>query len=215
MGGGRGIGLSAKVQLLTTRKRVLRYQPRGRFERSMSRTISTVCSISTIQPERSLEQTGLTSMDIVCHDASNSLCPSNKLDMPALPLQGNSFKNGVRFSVQTTSRGRVPWSRCKYDKEAFEWSPVSSKDAAGRVVRVKSMKLSEAQNRPDRALFKVIHRSNALRKIRHRRLLTKKGFGTLRLFPLPPTPRAPRQSLLPSFPPMAWLPSSQHPIFRN
>lgn len=82
--------------------------------------------------------------------------------MPAFPLQGRSFRNGVKFSVQTTSRGKLPCNRCRLDKEAFEWSPAGSKVITGLVVRVESIKLSDAQNRPDNALFRVIHRANAL-----------------------------------------------------
>ena len=33
--------------------------------------------------------------------------------MPALPLQGSNFRKGVKFSVQTTSRGKDPCSRYK------------------------------------------------------------------------------------------------------
>lgn len=105
-------------------------------------------------------------MDMLCHEASNNLCPSSKLEIPALPLQGSSFRKGVRFSVQTTSRGNVPWSRCRFDNEAFEWSPTGSNVVRGRVDRVESMKLSEAQKRPDNALFRVIHRANALLNVR-------------------------------------------------
>ena len=54
-------------------------------------------------------------MDIVCHEASKSLCPSRRVEIPALPLHGSSFKKGVRFSVHTTSLGSVPCNRCKVD----------------------------------------------------------------------------------------------------
>src|SRR5450432_1774811 len=85
--------------------------PRGRFERSISTTISIVCVISNKHSFEGSGHTGLTSIDILCQEASKSLCPSNKLDIPAFPLQGRSFKKGVRFSVQTTSLGNVPCKR--------------------------------------------------------------------------------------------------------
>jgi hypothetical protein len=84
--------------------------------------------------------------------------------MPALPLQGSSLRNGVRFSVQTTSRGSVPYSEWLLDGVVFEWSPSGWKDMTGRVVRVESMKLSEAQKRPDRALVSVSHFWSALQR---------------------------------------------------
>ncbi len=99
---------------------------------------------------------------MLCHDASKSLCPSNRLDIPAFPLQGSNFKKGVRFSVQTTSRGNVPCNKCRFDSVEFEWSPAGLKDMTGRVVRVESMKFREAQKRPDNAFVKVSHRSSAL-----------------------------------------------------
>ncbi|KAI7139069.1 hypothetical protein KC337_g89 [Hortaea werneckii] len=40
---------------------------------------------------------------MVCQFASKTLWPSSRLEIPALPLHGRSFRNGVRFSVQTTS----------------------------------------------------------------------------------------------------------------
>lgn len=99
---------------------------------------------------------------MLCHEASKSLCPSKRLEIPAFPLHGRSFKNGVKFSVQTTSRGKLPCRRCSLGKELLEWSPVGLKAITGLVVLVESMKLREAQNKPDRALLRVIHRANAL-----------------------------------------------------
>ena len=133
--------------------------PRGRFDLSISSTISTVCSICTRHSPCS-GQIGRTSTDILCQDASNNLCPSNKLEIPAFPLQGSNFKNGVRFSVQTTSPGSVPCKRCRL--LAGEWSPAGSKETTGRVVRVESTKFKDAQKRPDRDWVKVIHFANAL-----------------------------------------------------
>lgn len=121
--------------------------------------MSTVCSICTTHSPDS-GQTGRTSTDMLCHDASNSLCPSNKLEIPAFPLQGRSFKKGVRFSVQTTSPGSVPWRRCSWSEG--EWSPAGSKDTIGCVVRVESIKFKDAQKRPDNDWVKVIHFANAL-----------------------------------------------------
>jgi hypothetical protein len=51
---------------------------------------------------------GRISMAMLCHDASNSLCPSSSVAIPAFPLHGKSFKKGVRFSVHTTSCGSTP-----------------------------------------------------------------------------------------------------------
>lgn len=84
----------------------------------MSSTISTVCSISIKHSGSPSGHVGRTSMDMLCHDASNSLCPSNRLEMPAFPLHGSIFRNGVRFSVQTTSPGRVPCRRCSWSEGA-------------------------------------------------------------------------------------------------
>lgn len=125
----------------------------------MSSTMSIVCSICT-RHSPGPEHTGRTSTDILCHDASNSLCPSKRLEIPAFPLQGRSFRKGVKFSVQTTSPGSVPWRRCKLSE--IGWSPVGSKDTIGRVVRVESTKFSDAQKRPDNDCVKVIHLANAL-----------------------------------------------------
>lgn len=135
--------------------------PLGLLERSMSRTMSMDCSISSTHSPPS-GHTGLTSMAILCHDESKSLCPSNKLAMPVFPLQGSNFRKGVRFSVQTTSLGSVPCNKCRFEDAASEWSPSGWKDMTGRVVRVSSMKLREAQNRPERAFVKVNHLRSAL-----------------------------------------------------
>lgn len=141
-------------------------QPRGRFDRSTSNTISTVCSISMLHSEPCPGQTDRTSIAIVCHDASKSLCPSNRLAMPALPLQGSSFRKGVRFSVHTTSRGKVPCNKCRSSRRLAEGSLEDSNAILGREVRVESMKLREAQNNPERALFRVTHRAKDLSPIR-------------------------------------------------
>ena len=117
-------------------------------------------------------QTGRTSIDIVCHVASNSLCPSNRLDIPAFPLHGVNLRNGVKFSVHTTSRGSAPCSKCKVSADVFAWSPSGSKVMTGRLVRVESMKFIEAQNRPARALLSVIHRAKALKNRFHEHVCT-------------------------------------------
>ena len=124
--------------------------------------MSTVCSISMLHSDPSAGHTERTSIAILCHEASKSLCPSNKLAIPALPLQGSSFRNGVRFSVHTTSRGRVPCSRYRLSVEALVPTLAGSKVIIGLVVRVESMKLREAQNKPERALFRVTHLANDL-----------------------------------------------------
>ena len=140
----------------------LAFIPRGRFDRSISNTISTVCSISMLHSDPSFGHTERTSIAILCHEASKSLCPSSKLAIPALPLHGSNFRNGVRFSVQTTSRGSVPCRRYRFSEEFFDILLAGSKVILGLVVLVESMKLSEAQNSPDRALFNVTHLANDL-----------------------------------------------------
>lgn len=122
--------------------------------------MSTVCSTWMRQPVCSGGHRGRTSIAMLCHDASKSLCPSNRLEIPALPLQGSIFKNGVRFSVQTTSPGSTPCRRCRLPGSA--WSPTGSNVTAGRVVLVESMKFNEAQKRPERDCVRVIHFANAL-----------------------------------------------------
>ena len=135
--------------------------PRGRLERSMSSTMSIVCSASrTHSPFGG--HTGRTSIAMLCHEASNSLCPSSRLEMPALPLQGSSLRNGVKFSVHTTSCGNVPCRRWVLARVEFGWSPSGWKLTTGLVVRVESMKLRLAQNRPERALVRISHFCSAL-----------------------------------------------------
>ena len=125
----------------------------------MSRIISTVCSI-WIRGSSPGGEIGRMSIDMLCQDASNNLWPSNKLEIPAFPLHGRSFKKGVRFSVHTTSPGSVPWRRWRRFKSG--WSPAGSNDATGRVVRVESTKFREAQKSPDKDCVNVIHFPNAL-----------------------------------------------------
>ena len=67
--------------------------------------------------------------------------------------------------MQTTSRGRVPWRRYRLSNDPLARSPVASKLILGLVVRVESMKLIDAQKRPDKAWFKVVHRANDLAKL--------------------------------------------------
>src|SRR5271169_2095808 len=121
-----------------------------------------VCVISSKHSAESAGHTGLTSIDMLCQDASKSLCPSSRLDIPAFPLQGKSFKKGVRFSVQTTSLGNVPCKRCKFGNIDSECAPAGANDITGRIVRVESIKLRDAQKRPDNALVKISHRLSAL-----------------------------------------------------
>ena len=128
----------------------------------MSSTISIVCSISMLHSCCSSAHTGRTSIDIVCQVESKSLCPSSRLAIPARPLHGSNLRNGVKFSVQTTSRGSAPCRRCRLPIEVFAWSPRGSKVMTGRVVRVESMKFIDAQNKPASALLSVIQRAKAL-----------------------------------------------------
>ena len=124
--------------------------------------MSIVCVICSWQPFVPEGHMGRTSIDMLCHEASNSLCPSKRLDIPALPLHGNNLRNGVKFSVHTTSLGSVPCRRCRFDIVEFEWSPAGWKDNTGLVVLVESMKFSDAQKSPDRAFVNVSHRPSAL-----------------------------------------------------
>lgn len=98
---------------------------------------------------------------MLCHEASNNLCPSKRLEIPAFPLHGSNFTNGVKFSVQTTSPGRVPCKRCSRSL-VVEWSPIGSKDTTGLDVRVESIKFREAQNSPERDWVRDIHFAKAL-----------------------------------------------------
>ena len=98
-----------------------------------------------------------TSIAILCQDASKSLCPSSKLAIPALPLHGSNFRKGVKFSVQTTSLGSVPCKRYKSSEDEFGMLLAGWNVILGVVVLVASMKLREAQNKPERALFSVTH----------------------------------------------------------
>lgn len=124
--------------------------------------MSTVCSISMLHSDPSSGHTERTSIAILCHEASKSLCPSSKLAIPALPLHGNNFRKGVRFSVQTTSLGSVPCRRYRLSDEDSDILLAGSKVIRGLVVLVESTKFSEAQKRPERALFSVTHLANDL-----------------------------------------------------
>ena len=108
-------------------------------------------------------QIGRTSIDIVCQDASKSLWPSRRLDIPALPLHGSNLRNGVRFSVQTTSCGRDPCSRWRFCEEVLGCTPSGSNVRMGRMVLVESIKFKEAQNKPDNAFVNDSQREFALR----------------------------------------------------
>lgn len=181
----------------------------------MSRTMSTVCSISTRHSSCPLGQTGRTSIDILCHDASNNLCPSSRLDTPALPLHGSSFRNGVRFSVHTTSPGRTPCRRWSWLEEA--WSPAGSNDTTGLVVRVESMKLRDAQNKPDKDCVNVIHLEKALHDISTPVLLEnscRTSAHTCLRLGHQSMPRSLLQLLPPSRHSTALFPSSLHPSDR-
>lgn len=142
-------------------KSKIRDKPLGRLDRSTSNTMSMVNSIcKTHSPPAG--QIGRTSTAMLCQDESKSLCPSSRLAMPALPLHGRSLRKGVKFSVQTTSCGSTPKRRCVFASVKLGWSPSGWKDMTGRVVRVPSIKLSDAQKRPERAFVNVSHLWSAL-----------------------------------------------------
>ena len=158
-----------------------------------------------------------TSIAILCHEASKSLCPSNKLAIPALPLHGSNFRKGVKFSVQTTSLGSVPCRRYRLSEDESGILLAGSNVIRGLVVLVESMKLSEAQNKPDRALFSVTHLANDL--LSSQSQVTSSHLVCYLLLTqspnlLLPKPTVPRLFPLLSFLPMALRPSSQRPICR-
>jgi hypothetical protein len=93
------------------------------------------------------------------------LWPSSRLDIPAFPLHGSSFKKGVRFSVQTTSCGREPCSSCKFGSMDAGWTPSGSKVLTGLIVRVESMKFRDAQKSPESAFVRANHLVLALLKV--------------------------------------------------
>lgn len=102
-----------------------------------------------------------------------------------------------------------------FDKEAFEWSPAGSKVITGLVVLVESIKFSDAQNRPDKALFSVIHLANALEFNQLCMPIMKELPLTPCPYLLPPKPKAQRLFLLPWRLPEASRPNSLHPIFQS
>jgi hypothetical protein len=112
----------------------------------MFKTISIVWVICNWQSPDPAAQIGVTSIDILCHEASNNLCPSKRLEIPAFPLQGNSFKNGVKFSVHTTtsSLGNVLCNKYRFDSVELVWPTAGWKEITGLVVLVESMKFNEA-----------------------------------------------------------------------
>lgn len=70
--------------------------------------------------------------------------------MPARAGHGRSFRNGVRFSVQTRSAGSVAWRRvCVRGAGSRGRSPVCGKARVGDVVCSVSMLPSEAQKSPE------------------------------------------------------------------
>jgi len=72
--------------------------------------------------------------------------------------QGSSFFQGVRFSVQTTSLGRVEYRRREEFKARLGGTaPVGGKLKVGLKLLRASTKLREAQNKPDKALVSIFH----------------------------------------------------------
>jgi hypothetical protein len=98
---------------------------------------------------------------IPCQSASNSLCGFSRLAMPERDLQGRSFRNGVRFSVQTCSDGRVPCRNWYSDDRGR--SPSGRNVSEGDDVRCSSIDPSDAQNNPAKLLRSPRHRSSTLR----------------------------------------------------
>ena len=79
--------------------------------------------------------------------------------------QGNSFFQGVRFSVQTSSLGKAA---CRNSEEFVPvtdaTTPSLLNDSSGLVVVLLSIKFKEAQNWPDKACVKPDHCSSTLEK---------------------------------------------------
>ncbi len=108
------------------------YSPRRRSAeiRTGSSTACTVNTSSTPAPARHR-----TCTPNPCQLASKTLCGSSKAAMPAREGQGRSFRNGVRFSVQTRSAGSVAWRRlCLCGAGNRGRSPVGGKARVGEVV---------------------------------------------------------------------------------
>lgn len=177
--------------------------------------MSMVCSISRTQD--SPVHAGRTSIAMLCHEASNSLWPSSRVEIPALPLHGRSLRKGVKFSVHTTSRGRTPCSKCIFASVAFGWSPSGRKDMTGRIVLVESIKLSEAQKRPDNALVRVSHLWSALDSCQPcpRTSRSASRLLTPRSSRLPARPKARHLCPLLWCRPMVLLPMSLHPSVQD
>jgi hypothetical protein len=163
--------------------------------------MSIVCVIWSWQSCDPAVHIGVTSIDILCQLASKSLWPSSRLEIPAFPLHGNNFKNGVKFSVQTTSLGNVPCNRCRFESVELAWPTAGWKDITGLVVLVESMKFSEAQKRPDSAFVNVNHLPSALPLLAQSSMHNNRH--TLHQSPPQPKPTAPRRSLPPSIHPTA------------
>lgn len=96
-----------------------------------------------------------------CQSASKRRCGFNKLAMPDKDLHGKSFRNGVKFSVQTCSEGRDAW-RIRWGIPQSGNSPSGSNERVGDVVRSSSSDPREAQKRPARAFRRPFHRSSML-----------------------------------------------------
>ena len=80
---------------------------------------------------------------------------------------------------------------------SVEWSPSGWKDMTGRVVRVPSIKLREAQNKPDRALVRVSHLPSALFSAGQQEIRNYEnnlGYPTLHRFRSRATPTTQRRS---------------------
>lgn len=82
---------------------------------------------------------------------SKILWGSSRAATPARVEQGRSFRNGVRFSVQTRSASSVAWRRlCLCGASSREGSPIGGNARVKEVVCRASILLSDAQNRSER-----------------------------------------------------------------
>jgi hypothetical protein len=136
-----------RVSSTDAAKRPDPYLPRRRSAeiRTGSRTACTVNTSSTPAPARHR-----TCTPNPCQLASKILCGSSRAAMPARAGQGRSFRNGVRFSVQTRSAGSVAWRRlCLYGAGNRGRSPVGGKARIGEVVCSVCIWPSDAQNKPE------------------------------------------------------------------
>jgi hypothetical protein len=94
--------------------------------------------------------------------------PSHWCSILTFESHGRSFFHGVKFSVQTTSLGRVEYlSRDEFLARLEGTAPVGGKLKFGLKLLSFSTKFKEAQNNPDNALVSIFHDLSTLQKIEY------------------------------------------------